>query len=115
LVLLSALSFEACRSVDWISAHVIGTIRDPAIVKHVVLSVLWALTGFAAVIVGFRRNIAPLRYAALALLGVTLLKIFVVDMAEVKAVWRILSFIAVGGLLLGVSYLYHRQFERRKM
>jgi uncharacterized membrane protein len=32
-------------------------------------------------------------------------------MADVRAVWRILSFIAVGGLLLGVSYIYQRHVE----
>ena len=41
-------------------------------------------------------------------------KILIVDMKDVQAVWRILSFIAVGSLLLGVSYLYHQQSMRRK-
>jgi uncharacterized membrane protein len=30
------------------------------------------------------------------------------DMAEVQKVCRILSFVGVGGLLLAVSYVYHR-------
>jgi uncharacterized membrane protein len=51
-----------------------------------------------------------LRYAALALLGVTLLKILIIDMADVQAIWRILSFLCVGLLLLAVSYIYHKQF-----
>ena len=58
------------------------------------------------------KRIRPMRVAALALLGVTVAKIFVVDMKNVQAVWRILSFIALGSLLLGVSYLYHRQLLR---
>ena len=41
----------------------------------------------------------------------TLAKILVIDMAEVKAIWRILSFVAVGLLLLCVSFVYHRQTE----
>ena len=106
------INFEACRSVDWLYVHG-SPMHEPAIVKQVVMSVLCAVSGFVTIVIGFRRDLAPLRYAALSLLGVTLLKILVIDMADVKAVWRILSFIAVGGLLLGVSYLYHRQMELR--
>jgi uncharacterized membrane protein len=72
------------------------------------------VAGFSAVIVGFRRKIAPLRIAALVLLGITLAKILLIDMAHVKAVWRILSFVAVGGLLLAVSYVYHQQMQAKK-
>jgi uncharacterized membrane protein len=113
LVILAMLNFEACRTVDWLWTR--GTsMRDPGIVKHGVMSVLWALVGFSGVAIGFWKKIAPLRVAALVLLGVTLVKILVIDMAEVKAVWRILSFVAVGGLLLAVSYVYHQQMQARK-
>ena len=78
------------------------------------MSVMWALLGFAAVVIGFRKQLAPIRWGALALLGITLVKILVIDMAEVKAIWRILSFIAVGGLLLAVSFVYHRQMQGRE-
>jgi uncharacterized membrane protein len=108
LVVLSLLNFETWRTVDWMALHGVA-MDDPAIVKQVAMSVLWASTGFAAILVGFRRGIALLRYAALALLGVTLLKILIIDMAQVEAVWRILSFIALGGVLLCVSYLYQRE------
>jgi uncharacterized membrane protein len=113
ILLLVMLNVEACRFVDWLVVSGSAAISDVANVKQVVMSVLWATTGFVAVLIGFRRNIAALRYAALALLGLTLLKILLIDMAEVKAVWRILSFVVVGGLLLAVSYLYHRQSEGR--
>lgn len=113
LLLLVTLNFEACRTVDWMVTHGVS-MRDAGIVKHGVMSVLWALVGFAAVIIGFRRKILPLRVAALVLLGATLLKILLIDMAEVAAVWRILSFVAVGGLLLAVSYVYHQQMQGRR-
>ena len=106
-IAFALLNFETIRFIDT-TAPVIG---DRAIVKQVALSVLWALSGFAAVVYGFRRHVAPLRWAALALLAITLAKILVIDMAEVKAIWRILSFVAVGLLLLCVSFVYHRQVE----
>lgn len=114
VLLFAMLNFEACRAVDWLTAQQGGRAGSQGILKQVVLSVLWAMTGFGCVLVGFRRRLARLRYAALGLLGVTLVKILLFDMAQVKAIWRILSFLAVGGLLLGVSYLYHRQIEQTK-
>jgi uncharacterized membrane protein len=99
------LNFEALRAVDFMTAQV----ADLATAKQVALSVLWGAVGLAGVVVGFARGARPLRYAALGLLGVTLVKILLVDLAQVRPVYRILSFLAVGGLLLCVSFVYHRQ------
>jgi uncharacterized membrane protein len=112
-IVLSFLNFETCRTVDWIALHN-NSVTDPAIIKQVAMSVLWALIGFVTIAEGFRRGIAPLRYAALTLLGATLLKILLIDMAEVQAIWRILSFVAVGAFLLAVSFLYHKRMESRQ-
>jgi uncharacterized membrane protein len=75
----------------------------------VALSVLWGVIGLASVVVGFARHVRPLRYAGLGLFGVTLVKILFVDMASVPPVYRILSFIAVGAVLLCTSFVYHKQ------
>jgi uncharacterized membrane protein len=112
--ILALLNFQTLHAVDWFCANV-APLSNPAMARQVALSILWAGCGFVAVVVGFRRNLTSLRYAALLLLGITLLKILLVDMADVRAVWRILSFIAVGGLLLGVSYIYHKQMESRQL
>jgi uncharacterized membrane protein len=113
LIGFAAINLEALRTVDWLYMGGVS-MRDPGIVKQVVMSVLWAITGFATVIIGFRGKVVALRYLGLALLGITLAKILLVDMAEVKAVWRILSFVVVGGLLLAVSYVYHRHLETKE-
>jgi uncharacterized membrane protein len=112
--ILALLNFQTLHAVDWFCANV-APLSNPAMARQVALSILWAGCGFVAVVVGFRRNLTSLRYAALLLLGITLLKILLVDMADVRAVWRILSFIVVGGLLLGVSYIYHKQMESRQL
>jgi uncharacterized membrane protein len=104
------LNFETLRLVDYTSA----SFADFATAKQVALSVLWAVVGLAAVVVGFRKELRPLRYAALALLGVTLGKILFVDLAQVRPVYRILSFVAVGALLLCVSFVYHRHEAERQ-
>jgi uncharacterized membrane protein len=48
------------------------------------------------------------RIVALLLFGATVLKVFLVDMANVETAYRILSFVVLGLLLIGASYLYHR-------
>jgi uncharacterized membrane protein len=113
VILFFLLNFEACRSVDWLDTRRIAQMDEPATVKQVVMSVLWAMMGFATIVAGFRRGISALRYAALALLGLTLGKILLVDMAEVRTIWRILSFVGVGGLLLAVSFIYHQHLDRQ--
>jgi uncharacterized membrane protein len=101
------LNFEVLRLVNFMG----GAFADVGKAKHVALSILWGLTGLAGVLVGFNRRLQSLRYAALGLLGVTLFKVMIIDMATVQAVYRILSFIAVGGLLLCVSYVYHKHLD----
>jgi uncharacterized membrane protein len=105
------LNFETLRLVDYTAAR----FADFATAKHVAMSVLWGSVGLVAVVVGFARALRPLRYAALGLLGFTLGKILLVDLAQVRPVYRILSFVAVGALLLCVSFVYHRHEAGREV
>ena len=76
------------------------------------LSLLWAGYGAALLIVGFWKQIAVIRYLALGLFGLLLVKVFLVDMSTVKSIYRISAFLATGLTLVGVSYLY--QFLKKK-
>ena len=58
------------------------------------------------------RNFAPIRYLAMALFGITVLKVFLVDLSALGGIYRILGFIGVGVVLLAVSFVYQR--ARRK-
>ncbi|HSB41253.1 MAG TPA: DUF2339 domain-containing protein, partial [Methylomirabilota bacterium] len=72
------------------------------------LSVLWTVYAGVALTWGFLRSNAALRYAALGLFGLTVIKVFAVDLAAVKTVYRILSFLVLGVVLLLVSVLYQK-------
>jgi len=65
---------------------------------------------FGAVLlgVGFLRRSAYLRWQALVLLAIAIGKVFLVDVSELSQGYRILSFIGLGALLLGVSFVYQR-------
>ncbi len=72
------------------------------------LSGLWALVGVAALIAGLRRDVAAVRAGALALLSVTVVKVFVYDLATQEASYRVASFLGLGVLLLGAAFAYQR-------
>jgi uncharacterized membrane protein len=59
---------------------------------------------------GFSRRSAYLRWQALVLLAVSIAKVFLVDVSELAEGYRILSFLGLGALLLGVSYVYQRDW-----
>jgi len=60
--------------------------------------------------VGFARRSAFLRWQALILLAVSIAKVFLVDVSELAEGYRILSFLGLGALLLGVSFVYQRDW-----
>ncbi len=58
-----------------------------------------------------RRCRAP-RILSMIVFAGTLAKVFLVDMRNVEAIYRILSFMCLGTLLIAASWLYHRYFHR---
>ena len=49
-----------------------------------------------------------LRLAALALVGLAAAKVFLVDMAGLDGLWRVLSFLGLGVSLIGLGAFYRR-------
>ncbi len=76
------------------------------------LTLTWGIYAAGLLVVGFWRKVRALRYCALALFGLSALKLLLVDMSRVEDLLRIVSFMVVGALMLAASYLYHR-FEKR--
>jgi uncharacterized membrane protein len=70
--------------------------------------VLWTAFAAGSLVWGFVRDSPGVRYGALGLLGLVLVKVFLVDLEAVDTGYRIMSFLVLGLVLLGVSYLYQR-------
>jgi uncharacterized membrane protein len=70
------------------------------------LTLGWALEGLALVVIGFRLPDKYYRVSGLAIFSLLLLKILFVDLAAAETIWRILSFVAAGTILLLASYGY---------
>ncbi len=80
--------------------------------RFAAISVLWTLFSVALMLLGFRQNNATLRKVSFGLFLVTVLKAFLFDMANVSTPYRIISFIILGLVLVGTSYLYYRHKDR---
>jgi uncharacterized membrane protein len=81
---------------------------EPGQTPQVLLSAFWAIAGLTGIVVGLLRGIRPLRLGALALLLVATAKVFAYDLSELESIYRALSFIALGLLLLGGAFAYQR-------
>jgi len=67
-------------------------------------SVFWTVLALAAMVLATRRGLRALWFAGAVLLGVVVVKLFTVDLSRVGGIERIVSFIAVGVLLLAIGY-----------
>jgi len=76
--------------------------------RFAAISVLWTLFSIALMLLGFRYQQTALRLVALGLFGVTIIKVLLADMAHVSTPFRIVSFVVLGLMLMGASYLYYR-------
>ncbi|MET3118720.1 putative membrane protein [Undibacterium sp. GrIS 1.8] len=68
------------------------------------VSITWAIAGVAAMLFGNRRGSRSVWMAGAGLLVVVVLKLFIVELADRGGLYRIVSFIGVGVLLLVVGY-----------
>ena len=99
LALLVAFEFER-----W------GRYSDLITVKmgRSLISAGWALQAFVVIWIGLAAQNRVLRYAGFGLFGLAIAKTLFVDMSEVEKVYRIVSFLASGFLLVGAGYFYQR-------
>jgi uncharacterized membrane protein len=75
---------------------------------QVALSALWAASGLGLLWHGLRRRHRPLRLAGLGLLVVALAKVFVFDLQALDSIWRVLSCVGLGLVLLLAALAYQR-------
>ena len=107
LVLWVATSLEVARLTRLVIADT--TAHGAAV------SIWWALLGVAAIAVGFACRIPIVRHVGLGLLGLGAIKVVVIDLASVSTPWRIISFVTLGLLMLGVAAGYGRMTKVAKL
>ncbi|WP_075590866.1 DUF2339 domain-containing protein [Labilibacter marinus] len=88
--------------ITWLSIYEVESAYKTA------LSILLGVYALFLIVVGIRQNKAHLRISAIALLGLTLLKLFFYDLVNLRTIEKIIVFVALGLLLLIISFLYNK-------
>jgi uncharacterized membrane protein len=89
-----------------------GRPRDMYLAQQLSLSLVWALYGGGLLLFGYLKENRLLRLLGLLLLSLTTLKVFFLDLSALDRAYRIISFVALGAILLAVSYLYQKSQRR---
>ena len=82
--------------------------------RQLVLSIIWGVYATFLMVWGIWRSRREQRWLALGLLLLTIAKVFLIDLASLERIYRIASFLALGVILLLVSYLYQRAQRPRQ-
>ncbi len=75
------------------------------------LSVVWGVYAAVLLAVGFRARSLALRWAALVVFAVTLVKVFIVDMAALPGLYRVLAFFVLAVMMAAAAWGYQK-FQR---
>ncbi len=76
------------------------------------VSILWAVFALALLLGGILRQVALVRWLGLGLFAIVAVKVFLVDLRNLDAFYRIVAFVVLGLLVLAGSWLYMRFGER---
>jgi uncharacterized membrane protein len=110
---VSLLALLTTEPVGWLYRNITDP-RQAAWTAQMSVTVVWGLYASAMLSIGFWRRVMPLRLAALTLYGFTAVKLLLVDMANVRQIYRIISFFVMGLLMVAASYVYHKAEKRLK-
>jgi uncharacterized membrane protein len=75
-------------------------------------SAVWLAFGVVLLATGIWLRSRPVRFASAAVIVLTVLKVFLVDMSDLTGIYQALSFIGLGIVLLGIGWFYQRLLFR---
>jgi uncharacterized membrane protein len=81
---------------------------DGSLARDMTYTISWALFALTLLVLGIWKRNPPTRYAGIGLLAVTLLKLFLHDLANIDSGYRIGALIGVAIIALVASFLYQR-------
>ena len=97
-----SLSVRQFYSGAFLDAHGVGS------AEIYTYSAVWLIAGVALLFAAVLRKDMTMRIASLALLLLTVGKVFLYDASELTGLWRVVSFLGLGLSLLGLSWFYSR-------
>jgi uncharacterized membrane protein len=75
---------------------------------HWTTSAVWLAMGTLLLVFGFAKHATSVRWTALALIGITVVKVFISDLSRLEQAYRVLAATILGVTLLAISFAYQR-------
>ena len=110
IMALSYLTFEIRR----LYHGPVLTRGAPTGAEQYTYSIAWLVFGVALLGVGIILNSQRARLASAAVIALTILKAFLIDMSTLTGVYRALSFMCLGLVLVAIGWFYQRILFRRQ-
>lgn len=113
LLALVALTMEASDYFDrrmYTAGSLPASYQQLNLERDFSYSAIWLVYGAVLMTIGFRRRSAFVRWQSLILIAFTICKVFLYDVSQLGGSYRIVSFIALGAVLLGISFIYQRDW-----
>lgn len=90
------------------------TVRHLQWAGQLSLSLLWSAYAGLFTVAGFRYRLRALRSTGLVVFAVTLVKVLLFDIPELRQFYRIVALLALGLVLLGAAWIYQRGLRREQ-
>lgn len=84
---------------------------DIDLAREMTYTIAWGLFALALLVLGFRSRSRSTRYAGMALLGITLIKLFFHDLSDTDGIYRVGALMVVAVIAFAASWLYQRFAE----
>jgi uncharacterized membrane protein len=107
-------------ALSYISLEIRRLYHGPALagvtsgVEQYSYSIAWLAFGVALLGIGIAVNSQRARLASAVVIALTILKAFLIDMSTLTGVYRALSFMCLGLVLVAIGWLYQRILFRRQ-
>jgi uncharacterized membrane protein len=109
------LAIVACSLEVWdLFGHMPSLGIDRGHAQELALSMLWLVWALGLLGAGLWKKSQTIRWQALVLLGVVIVKVFLFDLSFLEKFYRIVSFLLLGLALMLISFYYQRQLVGRK-
>ncbi|MEZ5908681.1 MAG: DUF2339 domain-containing protein [Hyphomicrobiaceae bacterium] len=86
----------------------IGVGRHTSEAEQWAYSAGWLAIGVGLLAAGVMRQSREMRLASALIVVLTVLKVFLIDLSVLQGLWRAVSFLALGGVLLALALVYQR-------
>lgn len=106
LIVLTILSSEL---VHWLD---VGRVPNT---DKLGLTILWGAYALFMIILGLRKDLRFIRITGIVIFGITVLKLFVYDMAGMSTISKTIVMVILGALMLISSFLYNRSKKMKDL